>query len=121
MPDESTISALITELDGFANAPMTAAQRVSRAQQVTSVAGVTLDDIKDALRGDSLSWKRAKAVAFGVTPEQWQEALNIVQIHESADFAALLDALHRAESAAAMLRAGYKASKGPTGAIAWIR
>lgn len=121
MPDESTLSAVITELDGFANAPLTAAQRLSRAEQVMSVNGVTLQDITGALLPDTLQWKRAKAAAFGVTLEQWQEALSIVRAHESTDVGSLLDALHRAESAAAMLRSGYKAKIDATGNLSWTR
>ena len=122
MPDDAAaISAVITELDGFANAPMTADQRLSRAQQVLSVAGLSLDDLKQALSNHGLPWKQSKAAAFGVTPEQWQEALNVAGVPEVRDVAELLVALHRAESAAAMLRSGYRATRDASGNLAWAR
>ena len=121
MPDDDTISAVITELDGFANAPLTADQRISRAEQILSVAGVSLGDLIEALSSDGQRWKRNKAAAFGVTLEQWQQALNLVRIAECSDMTRLLDALHRAEAAAAMLRSGYTANIDSAGNLSWSR
>jgi hypothetical protein len=121
MPDDMAINAVLTELDGFANAPLTTSQRVSRAGQALSVAELSLADLTQALSRDDLQWKRNKATAFGVMLEQWQEALNIARISESTDIASLLDALHRADSAAAMLRSGYRATRDVSGKLNWTR
>jgi hypothetical protein len=120
MPDDTTIAAALTELDSIANAAMTSEQRVTRAQPIFGAA-LSLQDVLQALGRGDLSWNKSKAAEYSVSKEQWQQALELGGIAGSPDLSAFLKALHRAESAAAMLRAGYKASKGPTGAIAWIR
>lgn len=119
MADEATISAVLTELDGIANAPMTPEQRLTRAQAVPAAHGLSVSKLVTALGQADLPWNAAKAAELKITPELWQESLATAEVSAVAGLSELLDALHRAESAAIMLRAGYKAAKDDGGNLRW--
>ncbi|HVP04108.1 MAG TPA: hypothetical protein VMT90_00390 [Dehalococcoidia bacterium] len=121
MVDESVITAALVELDGIANAPMTAEQRLTRAKPVLAAPGLTLGDLTDAIVSPALPWNAGKAAEHSLTQEQWQEAITLSGVAGSADLGAFMDLLHRAESAANMLRAGYAGKRSASGEIAWSR
>jgi len=121
LTDANTITAVLIELDGIANAPMTGFQRVVRAQPVLSAHGLRLSDLTSVILHPDLPWHRSKSMIFGVTTEQWVDAVRIAGADGCDSLEAFLAAIHRAESAAAMLRAGYRASRDGSGEIGWSR
>jgi hypothetical protein len=119
--DDDTYTVALAELDGIANAAMTHSQREMRAQPVLAQNGLSSSDICSALAGESLSWNRRKAAAYGVSVEDWLRALDVAGLENCDSLGELLGIIHRAESAAAMLRAGYKPMRGSGGALSWTR
>lgn len=117
--DNERISELLAELDGIANAPMTAEQRLQRAEPLLKLSGIDLERIKEALSQASLPWNQGRAKAYAVTPETWLEAQRAVDLPASASLAELIDRLHKAEVAAAMLRAGYRPQRDAGGRLTW--
>ena len=106
MADDRSLTALLKQLDGIANAPMTAAERELRAQPLLAGAGVTPGEVLAALQREELTWNQEKAREYGVPVATWIQAIRAVQTGASETLGGLLYGLHRAESAAAMLRAG---------------
>jgi hypothetical protein len=121
MADNDTYTATLAELDSIANSAMTEGQRELRAAPVLDKASVHVNGLCTALALEDLDWNRAKAVAAGVSLAQWQEALDVAGLEECGSLGELLGVIHRAESAAAMLRAGYRAVRGADGAVSWRR
>jgi hypothetical protein len=121
MADDTALSALLSELLGIASAPMTAAQRLSRAEPLFAQAGVSMDEVRRHLGRADLPWNVAKAEAFGISPETWLQAIETVAPPPDAGLGRFLDSLHQAESAAAMLRAGYVPSRTAAGKLDWQR
>ena len=121
MLDNETLGAILTELDGIANAPMTADQRLARAAPVLTSRGVAVSDLTAALGRTDLPWNASKASEVVISAEVWQESMRLASVPSSSDLATLLDSLHRAESAAIMLRSGYAASMDEAGNLRWTR
>ncbi len=117
--DNERISELLTQLDGIANAPMTAEQRLQRAEPLLKLSGIDLERIVEALARVSFPWNQGRAKAYAVTVETWLEAQRTVDLPGSASLAELLDRLHKAEAAAAMLRAGYRPQRDAGGRLTW--
>jgi hypothetical protein len=117
--DDDTFTEVLAELDGIANAAMTQSQREMRAQPVVAQNGLSISDVCSALAGESLGWNRRKASAFGVSVEDWLRALDVAGLEHCDSLGALLGIIHRAESAAAMLRAGYKPARDDAGRLSW--
>jgi hypothetical protein len=121
MTDNETISVLLEELDGIANAPMTASQREMRAWPLLAEAGVTVEELTRVLSRRNLSWNVRKAEACDVPIETWQRAVRIVLQSPGRTLRDFLDYLHQATSVAQMLRAGYCAGRDAYGRLVWTR
>jgi len=117
--DDDRISELLLELDGIANAPMTAQQRLQRAAPLLKLSGVDLKEITAALSRATLPWNRSKAQAYGLSVDTWLQALRISDVFTCQSVADLLDRVHRAEAAAPMLRAGYRPLRDADGRLGW--
>ncbi|MEO8457328.1 MAG: hypothetical protein ABI559_05895 [Chloroflexota bacterium] len=112
-------SAVLTELDAIANAAMTGEQREARAASV--MMDVSVEELHEALGSVDLRWNQRKASAYGVSPDAWQRALGVAGLPNCDSLGTLLKIIHRAESAAAMIRAGYRPATSSTGALTWFR
>lgn len=121
MADDGKLTLLFAELDSVANAPMTAAQRQARATPLMEVAGVSLAEAVEGLSREGLPWNGKKAAEYGISLEKWREAMQVAGIPAAGSLDELLDRIHRAESAAQMLKAGYKPSIDASGELAWKR
>ncbi len=121
MTDNETLSLLLDELDGIANAPMTASQREMRAAPLLAEAVVTIDDITRALARRNLPWNIRKAEECGVPIETWQRAVRIVLQAPGRTLRDLLEYIHQATSVAQELRAGYCAGRDAYGRLVWTR
>jgi hypothetical protein len=121
MSDNDMLSLLLSELDGIANAPMTASQREMRAGPLLAEAGITVDVLTRALARRNLSWNIRKAEECGVSIETWQRAVRIVLQSPGRTLRDLLDYIHQATSVAQMLRAGYCAGRDAYGRLVWSR
>ncbi|HUF54826.1 MAG TPA: hypothetical protein VMR52_13835 [Dehalococcoidia bacterium] len=121
MADEAAVHAALIELFGVANAPLTLPQRVQRSAPVLNRIGMTIEQLIDTIRQPDLSWNAERAKALGVTPAVWQDALTAAGLEAVYDLAMLLDVMHRAEAASAMLRAGYVPSTDVEGKLNWVR
>jgi hypothetical protein len=119
--NDDTYTVALAELDGIANAAMTQSQREMRAKPVLAQTGLSSSDICSALAGERLGWNRRKASAYGVSVEDWLRALDVAGLNNCDSLGTLLGVIHRAESAAAMLRAGYRPMRGSGGALSWTR
>ena len=117
--DDDTYTVALAELDGIANAAMTESQREVRAQPVLTQTGLSSSEICSALAGESLGWNRRKASAYGVSVGDWLRALDVAGLDNCDSLGTLLGVIHRAQSAAAMLRAGYKPSRDDAGRLSW--
>jgi hypothetical protein len=117
--DDDTYTVALAELDGIANAAMTLSEREMRARPVLGQTGFGISEICSALADESLGWNRRKAAAFGVSVEDWLRALDVAGLKTCDSLGALLGVIHRAESAAAMLRAGYKPARDDAGHLSW--
>jgi hypothetical protein len=120
MVDKDTYSAALTELDSIANAAMTEAQREMRAAPLLS-GGLEMADLCAALESESLEWNVKKALVYGVSVADWLEALEVSGLKKCDSLGTLLGVIHRAESAAAMLRAGYRPTRDAGGTVGWTR
>lgn len=109
--DSDVLSALLTQLDRIARAPMTAQEREMRAK---STLGETLEAkyVARALTSEELAWNAAKASEHGIPTEVWLRAVAAADIPASQSVAQLLERLHRADSIASMMKAGYEAMTG---------
>jgi hypothetical protein len=119
MPDNERLSQLLADLDRIANAPMTAAQRDARARPMLAGAGVSLEDITAALKQQNLRWNQDKAAEFGVPIDVWLRAINLMTPTALQSASSVLNAIHRAESAVAMLRSGYQGEVDRAGKLTW--
>lgn len=121
MANETEINEALIELFAVANAPLTPPQRVQRAKAVFESLSMSMPELIDTLKRQDLRWNMDRARALGVSDERWQEALTAAGIDNVTDLSGLLDAMHRAEAASAMLRAGYAAGKDPAGKLSWTK
>jgi len=121
MIDNETLSRLLEELDGIANAPMTASQREMRAGPLLAESGVSVEDLTRALARRNLPWNQRKAAETGVAIETWQRAVRIVLQSPGSTLRDLLERIHQAEAVAQMLRSGYCAGRDAYGRLVWSR
>lgn len=119
MADDEATSHLLWQLDGIANAPMTASQRERRAQPLLDAAGLSAAEVARATARAELPWNTRKAQEYGVPPETWLRAVSTAELPTSESLADLLARLHRAEAAAGLLKAGYTPSRDPSGRLIW--
>jgi hypothetical protein len=109
--DADVLSALLTQLDRFAKAPMTGEERESRAK---SVLGPTLEAryVARAITSEGLAWNAAKASEHAVPTELWLQAVEAAGLPTCTSVAELLEGMHRADSIADMMKAGYRGLAG---------
>src|SRR5574341_971560 len=107
MLNDPAMSEVLAQLDGIANAPMTAYQREMRAQGVLAEAGVTIPEIVKAMLTYRLSWNQQKAQECGVEVDTWLKAARIAKQSQGECLGDLLDRIHQMEAIVAMLRSGY--------------
>lgn len=119
MADDATLTALLTRLDGIANAPLTAYQREIRAEGVLAEAGVTVSQIVGAMRRPTLPWNQRKAQECGVDIDTWLQAARVVNQSANESLCDLIERIHQMEVAANMLRAGYIAGRDVHGRLVW--
>ena len=119
MANTDALHEALVELFAVANSAMTRAQRVQRAAPVLPAAGHSVEDVVAAVRRVDLPWNADRAKALGVDASVWQVALSVAGLDEVQDVGGLLDMMHRAEAAAAMLRAGYRPERDATGRLRW--
>jgi len=118
--DVQRISELLIELDGIANAPMTAEQRLKRAEPLLDAAGLGVLDLVRATTRAGLPWNQRQAQEYGVSADTWLLALRVSDVFTCQSVADLLDRVHRAAAAAAMLRAGYRPQRDTSGRLSWV-
>jgi hypothetical protein len=121
MADEAQVHEALIELFGVANAPLTLPQRVQRGAPVLGRIGMTVEELIETVRREDLSWNLERARALGVSAAVWQDALTAAGLDAVSDLASLLDVMHRAEAASAMLRSGYAPKRDPDGRLNWSR
>jgi hypothetical protein len=121
MANDEALTALLQQLDSIANAPMTAAQREMRAAPLLAAAKVTVTDAVTALGRADLRWTLEKAQEYGVSVETWLAAVQAVGASPTDSLIELLDRIHRTESAAEMMKAGYWAALDAAGRLTWNR
>ena len=121
MVDKGSYTTALIELDSIANAAMTGPQREMRAAPVLTESGIDVAELCTALGTSDLPWNAKKASVYGVSVDAWLEALNVAGLSECKSLGDLLGVIHRAESAAAMLRAGYRPTRSAGGALSWTR
>jgi len=121
MADDEALTALLKQLDSIANAPMTAAQREMRTAPLLAAARVTVTDVVTALGRADLRWTLEKAQECGVSVETWLAAVQAVGASPTDSLTELLDRIHRTESAAEMMKAGYWAALDAAGRLTWNR
>jgi hypothetical protein len=121
MSNDEAITTLLRVLDAIANAPMTAQERELRARPAMADAGTTPRAVLDALQRENLGWNLDKASEFGVSVKTWVRALKAVETDATESVGGLLFLLHRAEAAAAMMRAGYRPATDISGRLTWSR
>jgi hypothetical protein len=119
MAGTDALHEALTELFAVANSAMTRAQRIQRAAPVLPTAGFSLGDVVAAVRREDLPWNADRAKALGVDTATWQQALTVAGLDDVRDVGGLLDMMHRAEAAAAMLRAGYRPERDAAGRLRW--
>lgn len=109
--DADVLSALLTQLDRIAKAPMTGRERELRAG---AVIGESLEAayVAGAMTSNRLAWNSEKASEHGVPIEIWLRAVAAADIPASASVGELLERMHRADSIAEMMKAGYEAMSG---------
>ena len=109
--DADALSALLTQLDRLSRAPMTGQERELRAK---SVLGPTLEAryVARAITSEELAWNAAKASEHEVPPELWLQAVEAAGVPKCTSVAELLEGMHRADSIADMMKAGYRGLAG---------
>jgi hypothetical protein len=109
--EADVLSALLTQLDRLAKAPMTGQERELRAK---SVLGPTLEAsyVARAITSEDLAWNAAKASEHEVPSELWLQAVDAAGLPKSTSVAELLEGMHRADSIADMMKAGYRGLAG---------
>ncbi len=121
MADDENLAELLDQLDGIANAPMTAAQREMRAAPLLASAGVSVPDVVAAMARPDLRWSVDKAREHKVSIETWLSAVQAAGASPTDSLGELLDRIHRTESAAEMMKAGYWAAVDAAGRLTWNR
>ena len=121
MLDDSALTDLLTRLDGIANAPMTAMQRETRAQQILAESGASVGQLVKAMRRYNLTWNRRKAEELDVTCDTWLQAARIVNQAPGESLGDMLERIHQMEAVVAMLRAGYICGRDAYGRLVWSR
>jgi hypothetical protein len=121
MANDEALTELLDQLDAIANAPMTAEQREMRASPLVVGAGVTVSEIVVAMSRPDLRWTVDKARECKVSVETWLAAVQAVGASPSDSLPELLDRIHRTESAAEMMKAGYWAALDAAGRLTWNR
>ena len=121
MANDETLTELLDQLDAIANAPMTGAQREMRASPLLSGAGATVSEIVAAMSRPDFRWTVDKARECKLSVETWLEAVQAVGASPTDSLTELLDRIHRAESAAEMMKAGYWAAVDAAGRLTWNR
>jgi antitoxin component of RelBE/YafQ-DinJ toxin-antitoxin module len=119
MLDDGLLSSVLSQLDGIANAPMTAHQREMRAQGLLAEAGVTVSDIVKAMLTYRLAWNQRKAQECGVPVDTWLQAARIVKQSPGESLGDLLQRIHQMEAVVNMLRAGYIPGRDAHGRLVW--
>lgn len=118
MAGHDPISAALKQLTSIAQAPMTAPERALRAKPVLGAELSISDVVSATTRGDS-DWCTERAAAHGIDIETWLQAVHVADLPNSDSLDTLIDRLHRAEAAAELLKAGYKAGHGPQNRLTW--
>ncbi len=121
MSDKNAFTRMFEELDSIANAAMTEREREMRAAPVLAGAGLSAADLATAAANADLAWNVQKAAELGISVKDWLLALDIAGIRDCTDVSPLLGVIHRAESAAVMVRSGYKPTRDERGALSWSR
>lgn len=121
MADDEALTALLKQLDSIANAPLTAAQREMRAAPLLAAAQVAVPDVVTALGRADLRWTLEKAQEHGVSVETWLAAVQAMGASPTDSLIELMDRIHRTESAAEMMKAGYWAAVDAAGRLTWNR
>lgn len=121
MTDNETLSLLLDELDGIANAPMTASERETSAAPLLAESAISVEDLTRALARRNLPWNVRKAQQCGVPIETWQRAVRIACQSPGNSLRDLLEHIHQAVIIAAMLRSGYCAGRDAYGRLVWSR
>lgn len=120
MADDTVLTVLLKQLDAIARAPMTAAERESRARNLLEAAALSPSDLLVALSGPDLRWNREKAEEYRVPMETWLRAVEVARSSVEETAHGLLRCIRRAASAAEMLRAGYE-PRLCEGGVTWAR
>ena len=121
MANDETLTELLDQLDAIANAPMTAEQREMRAAPLLTAAGVSVPEIVAAIARADFRWTVDKARQNKMCVETWLEAVQAVGASPTDSLRELLDRIHRTESAAEMMKAGYWAAVDAAGRLTWNR
>lgn len=121
MVNSDVLHEALVELFAVANAAMTRQQRVQRASPVLKDAGISVAEVVAAVRQPDLPWNLERAKALGVAADAWQQSLDAAGLDAVSDLGELLDVMHRAEAAAAMIRAGYKPDRDQGGRLSWAK
>ena len=121
MVDDRALTELLTQLDGIANAPLTAEQRKTRAQALLDAAGVNVAEIADRVFRVDLPWNQEKAKEAGVGVQTWLIAMRTVCRNAAQSVSDLLECLRKAEAAVQMLKAGYTSGRDDRGGLTWTR
>jgi len=104
----AVMTEVLTELTSIANSAATAHERDQRARPVLANAGLSTGDVWSALADEATEWNVGKALEFQVSAEEWQTALQVSGLADVDTVDALLRVLHKAETAARMIKAGYQ-------------
>src|SRR5512145_774441 len=121
MADDETLTELMDQMDAIANAPMTAAQREMRAAPLLKAAGVSVPELIAAMARADFRWTLDKARELKVTVDTWLAAVQAVGAAPTDSLSELLDRIHRTESAAELMKAGYWAALDAAGRLTWNR
>ena len=121
MTSPEAVSQLLAQLDAIANAPMMPDERVSKASPLFAAAGLAAAAVATAASSAHLPWNQRKAAEYGLPVATWLKAVEAVQLTASAGPGELLDRIHQAEAAAAMLKAGYTPGRDDSGRLTWAR
>lgn len=120
MTTDDAISDALAELSAIAKAPMTPEQREQRSQAL--IAGeITVEAIARATARADLRWSTEMAKVHEIDVAMWLEAVKTVGLADRDSLMRLLDGLHAAESAADLLRSGYRPERGASGELSWSR
>jgi hypothetical protein len=120
MPADESINKILTELAAIAKAPMTPEQREQRSRGLVS-GEVGVEALAQATARADLAWSLEMARIHNVDVATWLEAVGAVGLAGSDSLGSLLARLHATESAADLLRSGYKPERGPLGELKWSR